>query len=234
MFCKIPQTQRRPTYVDAWLSGIHDAPLLAAPAHGGGDFNTHFIGARLKPEGVAGIFGIDANAIANRVVEAEDLIGAPMRSIRTQLGEAVNASSRFGIFTEFFARRSPPSRTARLVPLRFGAISRTLQSGGDLRVAQLCNELEISRKHLNALYKRAVGLTPKTFARLSRFRMVMDRLEDPSAESWVGIAIDRGYFDHAHLVRDFNQFAGEAPEAFLKNRSPDGESVVYADRPSID
>ena len=175
-------------------------------------------------------FGIDANAIANRVVEAEDFVGAPMRSVRARLGEAANAAQRFDIFGEFL--RSEADRRGRPTSVTaLWAISRTLQSGGDIRVSQLCDELEVSRKHLNALYKRAVGLTPKTFARLSRFRMVMDRLEDPSAESWVGIAIDRGFFDHAHLVRDFHQFAGEAPEAFLKNRGPDGESVTYAERP---
>lgn len=225
-----PTDSDPPIFVNAWLSGIHDAPLLAAPTHGSDDFNTHFVGARLKPEGVAGIFGMDASDVANRVVEAEDFTGPAMRSLRTQLGETPGARGRFSLLAGFLRAQSvkngrPPS------PSALWAIERTLSVGGDIRIDHLCAELEISRKHLNSLYKRAVGLTPKTFARLSRFRMVMDRLEDPAAESWVGIAIDRGYFDHAHLVRDFNQFTGEAPEAFLKNRGPDGESVVYAEKP---
>lgn len=225
-----PSDLAPPTFKDAWLSGIHDAPLFAAPTHGSGHFNTHFVGARLKPEAVSGIFGVDAADVANRVVEAEDFAGRPVRALRAQIGEASNTQNRFTILSDFLRLQShkdgrPPSSTA------LWAMGRTLALGGNLRIDHLCAELSVSRKHLNALYKRAVGLSPKTYARLSRFRMVMDRLESPAEESWVGIAIDRGYFDHAHLVRDFNQFAGEAPEAFIKNRGPDGESVAYADAP---
>ncbi len=219
-----------PTYVDAWLSGIHDTPLFAAPAHGSGDFNTHFIGARLKPEGVAGIFGMDASDITNRVVEAEDFAGPAVRSARTQMGETSNTQNRFAILSDFL-RRQARNHGKHPSPTVLWAMDRTLAMGGNLRIDQLCAELSVSRKHLNALYKHAVGLSPKTYARLARFRMVMDRLDAPAQETWVGIALDRGYFDHAHLVRDFNQFAGEAPEAFLKNRGPDGESVSYAEAP---
>lgn len=225
-----PADTNPPLFVNAWLAGIHDAPLLAAPAHGSDDFNTHFVGARFKPEGVAGIFGVDASDVANRVVEAEDFTGPAMRSLRTQLGETPDTIDRFSLLAGFLREQSSKNGRPTSSSVLW-AIGKTLSLGGDIRVDHLCAELEISRKHLNSLYKRAVGLSPKTFARLSRFRMVMDRLEDPAAESWVGIAIDRGYFDHAHLVRDFNQFTGEAPEAFLKSRGPDGESVVYAEKP---
>jgi len=219
-----------PTYKDAWLSGIHDVPLFAAPAHGSGAFNTHFVGARLKPEGVSGLFGIDARDVANRVVEAEDFAGAPVRSVRAQIGEATDVDTRFSILAAFL-REQRKSIGRSPAPSVIWAIERTLYMGGTLRIDHLCAELSVSRKHLNTLYKNAVGLSPKTFARLSRFRAVMDRLEAPANETWVGIAIDRGYFDHAHLVRDFNQFTGEAPDAFLKNRGPDGESVSYAEAP---
>ena len=99
---------------------------------------------------------------------------------------------------------------------------------GNLRVDEICDELGVSRKHLNYLYKQAVGLSPKTFARLIRFRSVIDRLED-LGETWASIAVDQGYFDQAHLIRDFNRFAGETPDTFLSNRAPDGESVNYAE-----
>ena len=100
----------------------------------------------------------------------------------------------------------------------------------NLRVERLCTELGISRKHLNKLYRSAVGLSPKTYARLARFRSVVERMQDP-VDSWAHIAAEEGYFDQAHLVRDFNQFAGEAPESFIRNRGPDGESVNFSGTP---
>ncbi len=225
-----PADKKPAMYRHAWLSGIQDAPLLTAPAHGSDTFNTHFVSASLKPEGVCELFGSDAIDTAGRVVDAEDMVGPGIRSLRDRLGEATRSEIRFSALADFLRLQ----RLTRARPAPFAAVwamGRTLTMQGNLRVDDLCNELGISRKHLNNIYKVATGLSPKRFARLTRFRSVVDRIRGP-AEPWVSIAADKGYFDQAHLIRDFRQFAGETPSAFLKSRGPDGESVNYADLPN--
>jgi len=214
------------TFRNAWLSGVQGAPLFTAPAHGSDVFNTHFVSACLRPAGVCELFGTEAIDTANRVIEAEDMLGGTICSLRDRIGEASHTEHRFDALSEFL--RLQRSKRARPAPFAaVWAMGRTVASHGNLRIEYLCDELGISRKHLNKLYKSAVGLSPKTYARLTRFRSVVDRLRGP-AEPWAGIAVDEGYFDQAHLVRDFKQFAGEAPESFVRNRGPDGESVNYS------
>ena len=222
-------TDPAPTlYGHAWLSGIQDRPLLTAPAHGSELFTTHFVSASLKPEGVCALFGMDAIHTSNRVIDADALIGRGVRALRDRLGETSTTRQRFSALVGFL--RSAHARQSRPAPFAaIWAIGHTLNRNGNVRVDRLCNELGVSRKHLNTLYKRAVGISPKTFARLTRFRAVVERLENP-ADSWADIAIDRGYFDQAHLIRDFNRFAGESPASFLDSRAPDRESVNYAER----
>ena len=71
-----------------------------------------------------------------------------------------------------------------------------------------------------------MGLAPKTIARLMRFRRVVDRNPADLSARWTEIALDAGYFDQAHLIRDFRQFAGMTPVEFLRNRLADGSGVV--------
>jgi AraC-like DNA-binding protein len=224
-----PTDKNPASFRHAWLSGIQDAPLFTAPAHGSDTFTTHFVSASLRPEGVCEFFGADAIDTASRVINAEDLVGHSIQSLRDRIGEASNTKIRFDALAGFL--RSQRSTRARPAPFAaVWAMGRTLTLHGNLRIDDLCGELGISRKHLNHVYKTATGLSPKTYARLTRFRSVVDHLQGP-AEPWVRIAADKGYFDQAHLIRDFNQFAGETPKSFLKSRGPDGESVNFADLP---
>ena len=207
--------------------------MFTAPAHGTGEFDTHFVSASLRPEAVTRIFGIDADAVSRSVIDAEDVFGSDVRSLRDRVGESGGTASRFAALIGFLREQ----RRQRSRPAPFAAVwamSKTLATHGSLSVDDLCGELGVSRKHLNKTYRTATGLSPKTFARLTRFRSVIDRLQCPDSDAWATIALDRGYFDQAHLIRDFRQFAGETPTAFMQHRSPDGESVNFNEQPEAD
>ncbi|MYM91484.1 helix-turn-helix domain-containing protein, partial [Rugamonas sp. FT82W] len=93
-------------------------------------------------------------------------------------------------------------------------------SGGTLRIEDLAAQLGVSRQHLAALFRTRVGLSPKLYARICRFRRAAAALKAgaarvPGAPNWAQLALDCGYFDQSHLIHDFQEFAGSAPERFL-------------------
>ncbi len=217
------------THTKAWLSGIHSAPLFAAPAHSAGVFRTHFVGASLRPQGVKGIFGIDAIDVANRVFDVEDILGPGVVSIRDRVGESLTTMERFRLMADFLMSVSEEHSR----PVAQGAIwamEQTLARSGDVQVAQLCKDLGVSRKHLNSMYKSCTGLSPKLYARLIRFKSLIDDIQNPE-KSWVHLAAVRGYFDQSHLIRDFKEFAGEPPVSLIESCSPDGKGVNYDEFP---
>ena len=97
------------------------------------------------------------------------------------------------------------------------AVQAIRASSGRVDLAELAARLRSSSRTLQRLFNAEVGITPKLLARIVRFQRVFGAWrEDPSSLSRV--AAECGYFDHAHLVRDFRELAGVAPARFLPNQ----------------
>jgi AraC-like DNA-binding protein len=89
-----------------------------------------------------------------------------------------------------------------------------------MTVAALTAELGCSRKLLAARFHEHIGLTPKSVARILRFRHALDLIEATPA-NWSAIAHTAGYFDQAHFTNDFRRLTGRTPGNYLADRLPD-------------
>lgn len=106
-------------------------------------------------------------------------------------------------------------------------VQRALQaldgSGGSLRIDDLAAGLGVSRQHMAAQFRSKVGLSPKLYARICRFRRATATLSAApgpgphtgTGPDWAQLALDCGYFDQSHLIHDFQEFAGSTPERFV-------------------
>jgi transcriptional regulator GlxA family with amidase domain len=95
------------------------------------------------------------------------------------------------------------------------AVARLVADRGQTRLAALATTAELSEGQLERRFRSAVGIGPKTLARLVRFQEVYRRLGDKAPAGWAEIALDCGYFDQAHLLRDFRELAGSPPGRLL-------------------
>jgi transcriptional regulator GlxA family with amidase domain len=112
------------------------------------------------------------------------------------------------------------------VPSVTRALGRLHESGGTVPVGAIAAEIGCSRRHLIARFREQVGVTPKLLARILRFGRVVALVDSRTRMSWAEIAQVCGYYDQAHLIRDFNQFAGSPPGEFARRRRPDGGGVI--------
>jgi AraC-like DNA-binding protein len=90
-------------------------------------------------------------------------------------------------------------------------------SGGRDRIEALAKELGISRRRLERLFQMQVGVGPKEFASLVRFEGVIREL---GQHSWASSALDAGYADQAHFIRDFKRRTGTTPTEFHTSSEP--------------
>jgi AraC-like DNA-binding protein len=126
------------------------------------------------------------------------------------------------------------ARLRAATPTRAGLLARTAvglieDAGGLLRIEDLARTLGVSRQHLAAQFRERVGLNPKTFAMVCRFRRASAvlRKEPAAGVDWAGLAGACGYYDQSHLIHEFRLFADETPEAFhFSNTAPRQDGIM--------
>lgn len=91
------------------------------------------------------------------------------------------------------------------------------------RVAQVANDLRITRQHLTRVFAAHAGLTPKLFAQICRVRALLavaqsrpdsTRRESSRYESWSGLSAQFGYVDQSHLIAEVHAIIGQTPAAW--------------------
>lgn len=119
-----------------------------------------------------------------------------------------------------FAKRRTRLESALMLALSNGvdgtmrslshAISVIDSRHGDVRVRDLATSCNLSERQLERLFLDRVGITPKLYSRIRRFRSVLNHLEDSIGQKrpkLADVAASYGYVDESHLVRDFHSFS---------------------------
>ena len=94
-------------------------------------------------------------------------------------------------------------------------------------VADVARAVHLSHAHLDRGFRRVVGLSPGTFARVARMRDLLASLDTGRPVGWGQVAADRGWYDQAHLIRHFRRHTGTTPAAYLA-----AYRAVYGDAPT--
>jgi AraC-like DNA-binding protein len=201
----------------AWFSGAHTEYIVVDVVS-----STSLLGAHFRPGGAALFLGLPADELRDRVVELDELWGSSANDLRNALGEAHRPADKFRIFERFLARRALPGVPGD--PLIRHALRRFRASSDLATIDEVARELGLSHKHFIARFRAAVGLPPKRFCRIQRFQQVLQQIERRGTIVWADLAAGCGYYDQAHFIRDFQDFAGLNPSAYLRER---GEHVNF-------
>jgi AraC-like DNA-binding protein len=210
--------QRR--FGTAWIAGLQDAPLAieAPPA-------TDLLAIRFRPGGAHAFLPVPLDALTNDVVDADAVLGAAAGELRERLALAPTRAAQVATVERWLlARCRPREREFALVGGAVAALSRCEVDGRRVGVAAACERAGLSNRSLIRLFRRYVGLAPKTYARVHRFHRALGEL--PAACSLADLALELGYADQAHFGNEFRRLAGVTPGAYLARRGADDESVV--------
>jgi AraC-like DNA-binding protein len=175
------------------------------------------IQADLTPLGAYQVFGVSMADVAHQVVEISDLIGRQGSELMERLATTPDWQTRFNLVDAFIAGRLADARSAS--PAVAWAWRRLRQTNGTIPVGELAGEIGWSGKHLISRFREQIGLPPKTVARIMRFERASDLLLREEALTFSQVAARTGYYDQAHLNRDFVDLAGVAPGEFVRRMS---------------
>lgn len=203
----------------SFVAGLGDTYALVESAGA-----AYCMQANLSPLGAYRLLRTPLHRIAGRVVDFEQIYGARATRLLERLGNAPDWASRFELLDAFFLRELGASRAVSAEVE--SAWSRLVDSAGRVRVETLAAEEGWSRKHLARRFQIEVGQSPKTVARILRFENAQRRAQAHPRAGWSEIALDCGYADQAHLIREFRQLAGLTPPELLRRTDPDGGGVL--------
>ena len=197
----------------AFVVGPTDRALRIKPGR-----RVDSLGVRFRPGALARFLRLPLHSLSGRTPALDELFGSSATSLVGELGEDKDAASRVRRLDAFLARiaahHTPP-------PAGVGAAVETaLASRGAATVDALATACGLGRRQLERRFLEEVGLPPKVLLRLIRFQSVFQALGRDPAAAWVHLALDCGYTDQAHLVREFRDFSGEPPSRTLLEQGP--------------
>ena len=213
---------------DFLLGGLHTSPALIT--HQGRQSGLQLA---LTPLGARALLGIPAGELASVDVEASDVIGRLAGEVREQVRTAPDWAGRFAVLERFLSARVRAAGGSRVPrPEVSYAWDRLRQTSGAVSVAQLAAETGWSARHLGEQFRAETGLSPKAGARVVRFDRARRRLQRQASGGRVllaGLAADCGYYDQAHLARDFRALAGCPPSVLLGEELRNVQALLAGD-----
>jgi AraC-like DNA-binding protein len=173
---------------------------------------TTVVGFRFRPARAGSWLGLAASELVNRRIPLEDVWGLEARRLAEEANEAGDLAALTHALESAAARRRPAvSERQRPMHAVFTLLSVGAPSGKPL-IAWLSRELAMSERTLRRHCEDAFGYGPKTLDRILRFQRFL-KLVRGSNVSAANLALEAGYADQAHLVRESRRLAGATPGA---------------------
>jgi AraC-like DNA-binding protein len=169
------------------------------------------VGVRFHPWGAHPLLRFPMAELANALVPLEDVAALPER---LWSGQSVEDRTRAldGILAPRFESADSPD-----VDLE-RALRAVVEAEGRISVDALAADMGVGTRQLERRFRERVGLGPKRFAKVLRFQSVFRRsLVDE--RPWAALALDCGYFDQAHFIRDFKSFTGSSPSRLFSTEN---------------
>jgi AraC-like DNA-binding protein len=178
------------------------------------------ITVRFTPAGLAGFVPGSLECAALRRVECRDVFGQrAIEDLECALAELPTALAR--------VRRVEAYLLALLRAKADPLVEKVVHdmahgSAGPRPMRDLAADCGFSDRTLERRFRQAIGTSPKTFSRVLRLQQVL-RSRQARGAAWSELALDAGYYDQAHLIRDARSLFGATPKALS---APLGDSMA--------
>lgn len=195
-------------YATPLLVGTMTRWALSTPAPA-----TSLLGIRFRLGGIYPFVPVPLHSFTDLIVDADAVVANFGYSLQDRLLVAQNKAELVEELERFLDQqiRHFDKQSSFIASIVNYLVSRN----GQVSIKQLSNQATMSRRQLERLFLQYVGVSPKTLARILRFRHVKSLLKTGLNDSLMSVAFDNGYTDHAHLTKEFKEFTGLTPSAYM-------------------
>ncbi len=167
------------------------------------------VGTKFRPGGFAGLLDDDVATLTDRAVPLGEFFGPAGDALADEVRAVSGDRAATAVVERFLRERVPPSETRLALVTRI--MDLLLEDASITRVDQLAARLHLSARTLQRLFARYVGVSPKWVLRRIRLHEAAERIAEGRDGDWATIALELGYSDQAHFIRDFKALVGASP-----------------------
>lgn len=176
----------------------------------------NLFGVRFHPFGLYPLIRQSLADLTDRIESIDSVFNRYGNDLEDAITGAESTKDRISVFEKFFCP-SVEFRTSGENFIRF-ACSTISESGGMLPIGDLTRRLGTNSKQLERQFNKEIGLSPKSFSRITRLQSILQNLNKPAVSNWADLSYQFGYFDQAHFIKDFKEFTGNSPNEYMKQQ----------------
>ena len=200
------------TFRGSWISGMKTDYILVDASV------SNMIGVHFKPGRCYPFVDFPMAELNNLTVEADSVWGNEIHSIREAIVHESSIEKRFSILEDYFMLKGKNKMEGQL--LVHYSVNQLMKSPQMWTIRNLSHKTGVTQKHLIALFKKYVGLSPKMFSRINKFQKVIQLVGQQQKVDWALLSFECGYYDQAHFIKEFQAFSGINPVSYLEKRGP--------------
>jgi AraC-like DNA-binding protein len=170
------------------------------------------VGVKFRPGGFSGFLRSPVHEITDRAVALDAVFGADGARLAAEAAAHAEPDAKIALAEGFLRERMPPPDPE--VDLVLAVVADMLEVDPGAAVQAIARRHAVSTRTLQRLFRRHVGVGPKWVLRRHRLQEAAEQLAAGERRDWTDLALDLGYFDHAHFIRDFRAVVGRSPAEY--------------------
>ena len=192
-----------------WASGLRTEPITIPAGN-----KSEMMVISFKKGMAAPFFPFPLNEIADSVVDADLVWGTDFGSLREKLLGTKDIDKRFRIVEDFLIREFQSQMAIN--PCVAFAVGEMTERPDAISIGRMNDRIGYSPKHFTEMFRRQVGVTPKSYLKIMRFQKAVQTIDAAVTPDWSRISHECGFYDQAHFINDFKHFSGFTPAKYAE------------------
>lgn len=175
--------------------------------------------------GAQAFFHVPMSEFYGKNVSVEDLNDKGLMELAEQVRNTSDNYAAIRLIEKFLLSRLKDQKIYNYK--RIGQVMNTINYSHQPDVKKLADIACLGDKQFRRIFTQYVGTTPKEFTRVIRFQRAVFMLQNNHRKDQVELALDCGYYDQPHLIREFKEFSGYTPNEYITIFEPYSDYFTY-------
>jgi AraC-like DNA-binding protein len=179
------------------------------------------VGIKFRPGGFYPFYQSSVSSISDDLITVDEVFDVGSKDLENRILVS-NSREKMVERAEDFIREHLPEEDER-VPFINEIIDAVIADKSLIKVDQLVEQFDVSKRSLQRMFKKYVGVSPKWVIKRYRLHEVAGQLVENRDTDWAQLAVDLGYYDQSHFIKDFKSIVGQTPAEYQKEVKSTGQ-----------